>query len=105
MIFQTLGFILKSSFKPGFCQMHKNWEDIFHYGQKVGEGIYFTPDIKLTENYSWKVVINGDSYKVALMVRVKPDKIRVCSCENKAYWVLNGNCDEVRPYRILFKKC
>ena len=61
MIFQMLGFILKSSFRAGFGQMHKNWEDIFHYGQKVGEGIYFTPDIKLTENYSGKVAINGDS--------------------------------------------
>ena len=36
------------------------------------------------------------------MLRVKPDKIRIAST-NQDYWVLNGNSDEIRPYRILIK--
>ena len=38
------------------------------------------------------------------MVRVKPSAIRACSCENGDYWVVNGTPDEIRPYRILYKK-
>ena len=44
------------------------------------------------------------------MVRVKPDAIRHCdSCSDSRapynYWVVNGTTDEIRPYRILYKKC
>ena len=39
------------------------------------------------------------------MVRVKPDAIRGCNCPwAKDYWVVNGSTDEIRPYRILYKK-
>jgi hypothetical protein len=37
------------------------------------------------------------------MIRVNPEKIRMCA-ENSDLWVLNGNDDEIRPYRILIKK-
>ena len=44
------------------------------------------------------------------MVRVKPEAIRHCDqCfDSRApynYWVVNGTEDEIRPYRILYKKC
>ena len=39
---------------------------------------------------------------MALMLRVKPQRIRFCNCQDKEYWVLNGKSDEMRPYRILF---
>ena len=38
------------------------------------------------------------------MVRVKPNAIRHCS-DSGDYWVVNGTTDEIRPYRILYKKC
>ena len=39
------------------------------------------------------------------MVRVKPDAIRCCNCEYaKDYWVVDGTNNEIRPYRILYKK-
>jgi len=36
------------------------------------------------------------------MLKVKPDKIRISKI-NRVYWVLNGNSDELRPYKILIK--
>ena len=38
------------------------------------------------------------------MLRVKPSSIRGC-IDAKDYWVVNGTTDEIRPYRILYKKC
>ena len=37
------------------------------------------------------------------MVRVKPEAIRGCE-DSEDYWVVNGTTDEIRPYRILYKK-
>ena len=37
------------------------------------------------------------------MLRVNPEKIRV-PVGRPDFWVLNGNPDEIRPYRILIKK-
>ena len=37
------------------------------------------------------------------MARIRPDRIRYCK-EMDFYWILNGNTDEIRPYRILIKK-
>ena len=102
---KVTGKIIKGKeFKPGFGQVHKNCLDIFHLGtgQKVGEGVYCTPHIKTAENYAGISDINGEPYKTVLMVRVKPDAIRHCS-DSGDYWVVNGNDDEIRPYRILYK--
>ena len=37
------------------------------------------------------------------MVRVKNEAIRQCNCMSD-YWVVNVTPDEIRPYRILYKK-
>jgi len=95
--------VLRSNLKPGPGQAHSFCDDIFHKGKKVGIGVGLTPDIWLAEGYAGKIDINGDFYKVVLMLRVKPDKIRACSCGD--IWTLNGSYDEIRPYRILFKRC
>ena len=43
------------------------------------------------------------------MVRINPSARRYCNdCEesrNFKYWVVNATADEIRPYRILYKKC
>jgi hypothetical protein len=56
------------------------------------------------------VNINGETYKTVLMVRVNPNALRHCddcwdSKDPYNYWVVNGTTNEIRPYRILFKKC
>ena len=55
------------------------------------------------DNYAGKVEINNEIYKMGFMLRVNPEKIRV-PVGNLNFWVLNGNPDEIRPYRILIKK-
>ena len=106
----STGKIVKSEFKEGPGQAHKNCNDQFHPGKKVGIGVYCTPNIETAEGYAGIADINGETYKTALMVRVKPQALRHCdSCldskEPNNYWVVNGTTNEIRPYRILFKKC
>ena len=86
-------------------QVHEDCDDNNHPGKKVGKGVYCTPHIKTAEDYSGTSEINGQKYKTVLMVRVKPDAIRCCNCEYaKDYWVVDGTNNEIRPYRILYKK-
>ena len=104
------GKIVKSEFKKGPGQVHKDCDDQFHPGKKVGEGVYCTPNIETAEDYAGIVNINGETYKTVLMVRVNPNALRHCddcwdSKEPYNYWVVNGTTNEIRPYRILFKKC
>ena len=100
---KTTGAIYKTAFKPGKGQAHKYHEDSNHPGQPVGEGVYCTPLIKIAEGYAGISNINGINYKTVFMVRVKPNARRFCA-DQSDYWVVNGTTDEIRPYRILYKK-
>ena len=103
-----VGSIINMGFKNGKRQPHKDCNDAFHYGCKVGEGIYFTPYINIAERFSGITNINDEKYKIVIMTRVNPKARRHCNkCEESKvfkYWVVNGTSDEVRPYRILFKR-
>ena len=104
------GKIYKSTFKAGGGQAHKDCPDQYHPGKLVGTGVYCTPNIETAEGYAGKSNVNRINYKTVLMVRVKPSAIRHCdSCDDSRapynYWVVNGTTDEIRPYRILYKKC
>ena len=44
--------IIGMGFKAGKGQAHKNCEDQFHPGNKVGEGIYCTPFITTAEHFA-----------------------------------------------------
>ena len=99
---KVTGLIYKSEFKPGGNQCHENHDDINHPGNKVGEGVYCTPFVNVAEQYAGISNINGKSYKIVLMARVKQSAIRTCE-DQKDYWVVNGSKDEIRPYRILYK--
>ena len=102
------GKIFKEGFKKGANQEHKDCEDYFHPGQKVGEGVYCTPRIDIAELYSGHSEFNGKKYKTVIMTRVNPKARRHCiNCETSRvniYWVVNGTSDEIRPYRILYKR-
>ena len=97
-----LGFILKDGFQIGAINVYENNDDIYHPGNKVGKGVGVSPNIEATELYCFdSIEIKGKRYKFALMLRVKPDKIR-CPSSQKDYWFLNPH--EIRPYRILLKE-
>ena len=91
-------------FKAGSGQVHKDCPDIYHPGKKVGVGVYCTPHIQTAEGYAGVSNINGTNYKTVLMVRVKSSAIRHCT-DSYDYWVVDGTTNEIRPYRILYRKC
>ena len=103
------GAIIGMGFKAGRRQAHKDCDDQFHPGQKVGEGVYCTPSIKVAEAYAGVCIIRDKKYKTVIMSRVNPKARRHCNrCEESRkfkYWVVNGTTDEIRPYRILYKRC
>ena len=100
--------IINTGFKNGDSQSHKNCKDYFHPGKKVGEGVYCTPLIKTAELYAGETIIKGKKYKTVIMIRINPKARRYCnSCEDSRrfiYWVVNPSSDEIRPYRILYKR-
>ena len=83
-------------------QIYESDDDIRHRNQKVGVGVYCSPSLSVIDGYAGIMNVHGHNYKVAFMLRVKPDKIRIAK-NNPDYWVLNGTSDEIRPYRILIK--
>jgi hypothetical protein len=73
--------------------------------EKCGEGICLYQNPIMAENTARVIEIPGYgiSIKIILMCRVKPNKIR----QPKNFhgcWILNPTPDEIRPYRLLFKK-
>ena len=83
--------------------MYEHDDDIRHPGEKVGSGVHCSPNPNVMEEYAGEVEIDNRTYKIGFMLRVNPDKIRA-PVGKPDFWVLNGNSDEVRPYRILIKK-
>ena len=100
---KIIKLILVGGLKPGSGQALKNEDDMMHPGKKIGIGVYCMPDPKIMENNAGSVDINGTNYLVALMLRVKPDRIRTCK-EAPKEWILDGTPNEMRPYRILLKE-
>ena len=104
--------ILSDGFLVGMMNFFQDYDDIYHPGKKVGRGVEFFHNPKqIDELFSfmksrYEININEKKYISALMIRVKPDKIR---CPNggeevKESWILNSSDDEIRPYRILLKE-
>ena len=100
--------IIAGGFKPGNGQAFENNDDDNHPGQKIGKGVYCSPDPKVMEEYASSsessTSINGKKYMMGFMMRVKPDKIRYSNSQ-KNYWILDGTTEQMRPYRILIKEC
>lgn len=105
---EALNSILTSGeFKITNSQAYYDDEDYNHNGSIVGEGVYCSQNPNVMELYAkdskTATSINGKVYMIGLMLRVKPDKIRIPK-RNKDYWVLKGTTEEIRPYRILVKE-
>ena len=96
--------IIKGGFKAGGGQAYKDDDDANHPGQKVGVGVYCSPDPNVMESYAKSTVNSGRNYQMGFMMRVKPNRIRY-SNNMKNFWVLDGTTQEMRPYRILIKEC
>ena len=95
--------IINDTFHAGPGQLYSSHDDMYHPGKKVGDGVYITPKIEMARDYAGITSINNENYKTVLMVRVNPEVIRASS-KMPDYWVVNGTPDEIRPYRILYKR-
>ena len=95
--------IINDTFHAGPRQAYSTHDDMYHPGKKVGDGVYITPKIEEAQRYAGPTSINNTQYLTVFMVRVKPEAIRA-SREKEEYWVVNGTPDEIRPYRILYKR-
>ena len=102
-VIKDAGLIYKGGFKSSHRNTQANVEDKRHPGKTCGYGVYCSPDIAYAEDYAGKTEFNGEKYKVVLMLRINPDKIRQSKDFPKEY-ILNPLKDEIRPYRILLKK-
>ena len=91
--------ILINNFKVGDRQAFEDDDDINHPGYKVGKGVYVTPEITIAESYSLSV----EGYKCVFMCRVNPLNIRIPR-NQQDYWIVSGNSNDIRPYRLLIKK-
>ena len=88
--------------KINYEQTYKNDYDLRNPRKKCGCGVYLFQDPKIAENSAGIIDIYGIRYKVLLMCRVNPKKIRQPE-GFKNCWILNPSPDEIRPYRILIK--
>ena len=68
------------------------------------EGVYLSPNIEEAIKYAYRTCLGwyNIKFKFIIMVRVNPTKIRSPG-GYPVDWIVNGNDDEVRPYRLLIK--
>ena len=98
------GLITKSGFKPSLGGKITYDSDLRHPGKTCGLGVYCSPDISYAGGYAGITEFNGERYQCVLMLRINPEKIRQSKTYPKEY-ILEPTTDEIRPYRILLKKC
>ena len=69
-----------------------------------GEGVYLSPNVEDAATFSDKTNLGffNLKFQFAFMTRVNPNKIRAID-RFPVTWILNGNSDEIRPYRLLIK--
>ena len=106
-VFKKVLNILYENLKEGHGQMHNiqlNVENSKEEFPNCGEGVYFSPNIEEAEKYTEKIYLGWYKLKFQfiIMARVNPDKIRSPG-GFPVIWILNGNDDEIRPYRLLIK--
>ena len=98
------GLITKTGFKPSTGGKITYDPDLRHPGKNCGLGVYVSPDINYADGYAGITEFNGENYKCVLMLRINPQKIRQSTTYPKEY-ILEPTTNEIRPYRILLKKC
>ena len=106
-VFKKVLNILYDNLKEGHGQLYniqlyvENNKEEF---PNCGEGVYFSPNIEEAEKYSEKICLgwNKLKFQFVIMARVNPEKIRSPG-GFPVIWILNGNDNEIRPYRLLIK--
>ena len=95
--------IFKNGFRNGNNNAHKECDDLRHPGEKVGIGVYVSPNLEVAKSYAGKIQKNGKDYLCVIKVKVKKKAIRQCKCEED-YWVIPDNIKGIEPYEILYQQ-
>ena len=108
-VFDKILDILNGNLKNEETKIYKNYNNTENTKNKYpycGEGIYCCPEINDVEKLADKTSFGfyNTKFQFVLMVRVNPNKIRSPNCL-PVCWILSGNEEEIRPYRLLFKIC
>ena len=106
-VFEKVLNIINDNLREGHGQLYnsqinvENNKDEFQY---CGEGVYFSPNVEEALKYATKTSLgwNNLNFQFIIMARVNPNKIRSPG-GFPVIWILNGNEDEIRPYRLLIK--
>ena len=105
-VFMKVLSILDDNLKEGAGQLYKSCvsrknKDEFSY---CHQGVYLAPDIDEAEKYAHKTSLGWfkKRFQFVIMARVNPKKIRDPGTF-PVNWILNGNDEEIRPYRLLIK--
>ena len=101
---EITGKIYKGGFLPSTEGAITYDPDLRHPGKLCGLGVYVSPYPDYAEDFAGVTEFNGEKYKCALMLRINPKKIRQSTTYPKEY-ILEPTTNEIRPYRILLKKC
>ena len=109
-VFQNVVSIVQNNLAPGKRQFYEKYDNIRQITKdqgylKCGRGVYLTPIIKEAEYWAEEEKFSEKKFKLIMMCRINPKKIREPDRGNEnPYWILNGNSEEIRPYRILIKE-
>ena len=95
--------IFKNGFRNGNNNVHSECDDLRHPGEKVGIGVYVSPNLEVAKSYAGKIQKNGKDYLCVIKVKVKKKAIRQCKCEED-YWVIPDNIKGIEPYEILYQQ-
>ena len=100
---QIIKTIVHDNLKPGMGQAYAGSKDSRHPGELCGQGVYITPSLKVAFDYAGFIPLGEKTYKLVIMVRVNPRYIRE-PVNQKNYWIVDGNSNQLRPYRLLIKE-
>ena len=108
-IFNRILNILDGNLKNEEIKLYKNDKNVENNKSKYplcGEGLFCAPDIQDVEKFADKKSLGyfNIKFQFALMTRVNPSRIRNPGIYPVCY-ILSGNDEEIRPYRLLFKIC
>ena len=109
-IFANVNSIAQTNLNPGERQLYKDYENIWYLIKnryhKCGVGVYLTPIVEAAQKFADVDEFKGKNFQLIMMCRVNPKKIRQPDIRytGAPYWILNGNSQNIRPYRILIKE-
>mmetsp|Transcript_20913 Transcript_20913/g.38169 ORF Transcript_20913/g.38169 Transcript_20913/m.38169 type:complete len:374 (-) Transcript_20913:58-1179(-) len=98
--------ILTAGLQAGERQAYKDFKDQ-RTGERIGCGIYCTPDIATAAEFSPLVEFEGRKLQFVFQCRVRPEAIKriheEVGRESGAYWLINS-ADDIRPYGVMVRE-